>query len=244
MLLMKTLRLLLLFPIVVAAQQLTSMPRQIEIPNPRPRDLTYQVTPDFTGGLSTVAIGLQPARLFPGNLSGNFPLSLTTVKVPPGPWTFLRFALFSDDIIYEGKEPDLDMAVYEPTNLDDPIDSSSSLGNNEWVDIFMPTSTSYVVAVVNFDGGDTLVEYKLNMWMLTQPGPASSNFRSAPPFNRPAQATTGTDVNVTLTFSDRVRSPSQKWLGMVGYKAHLPGMTAQQLSHETLVWLVNNGLDL
>jgi hypothetical protein len=233
-------------PVVVAALPMKA-PGQIVVSD-RPGTLNYTVKAYGNTKLSTVAIGLQPARVTQRNVSDDpecsfdpkRPVGTTSiaVTVPPGQWTYLRFSIFDADLPAEAFGSDLDMFVFDKQG--NFVAYSAGFTSDETVNIFMPNSTGYTVVIHGcFVEGDT-TPFKLHVWMLTRPGPASSNVKSSPAANRPAVVGSGGDVLVSLTLSTRLLSPNKRWLGMIWYAGDSkPGSSELiPLDAATLIWLV------
>eukprot|EP00775_Hariotina_reticulata_P004963 gene4963-5204_t len=230
-------------PVVVAAVT-DRVPVEIVLANPRPPTLNYTVDLSFKQ-FSTVAIGLQPARVTQARVSQDpdqkfdpaDPTGTTAINVavPPSQWAYLRFALFDADLPVG---TDLDMYVFDSAG--NFVDFSAAVDTaQEAVSIFMPASTSYTVFVHGFNVVGGATDIKLHVWVLTRPGPASSNVLSSPPANRPANIT-GPDSPVTIKLSTRVLSPAQRWLGIIWYAVDtVPGSSKlAQLIYGTLISLV------
>jgi hypothetical protein len=211
-------------PVVVSASYLAAPP-ELQVVSRTPT-LTYPVTPGFTGTLSTVVMGLQQARVFQGTVSQVNPFAYfedddptnqqatsVSVSLPASASRFVRVALYASDYP-EGTN--LDLYVYD-SKSENLLGYSLNAFSDEVVSLQNPSETGLTIFIQGpfVPGGS--VTFKLYVWMLNQPGPASSNTVSKPTSNRPLQVTKGYPTSVTLSFNSRLLSTSQKWLGIVRY---------------------------
>lgn len=234
-------------PVVVRAIKpaLLASPMQVTLEKRVPK-LTYQVTPGFTGLLSAVVLGLQPARVIEGTVkqfrwedfdASNLSASVTVVplSLPSAKWRYIRIATFNED---DAEGTDLDLWVDDHKGRTIAVSGNVSTTNEE-VNLINTSLTSVTVYVIGWSVPSNVTPFKLHVWTLTQPGPASSNTLWVPTANQPKAVAPGDLVDISLTFQRRIMlSPKVKWLGAVVHAIKLDNDTQRQsLPSPTLIYL-------
>jgi hypothetical protein len=220
-------------PVVVSASYLAA-PQHLRVVSRNP-NLTYSVTPGFTGKLSTTVIALQQARvtrgmvpqfdinedffipepLGPPKTAANVSISLPAVVSGS---RYVRVALYDSDYP-AGTE--LNLFVYDSMS-ETLLGLSYRDGSDEVVSLRNPSAKGLTIYIQGLTvPGGISVSFKLYVWVLNQLGPAaaSSMITISPPGNSNStlQVTKGSPTSVTVSFNKRLLSTSQKLLGIVRY---------------------------
>jgi subtilisin family serine protease len=171
----------------------------------------FQVTPGFTGNLSTSVSGLVGVTPIADSVvSGDYDINAPvadadtkhyTVVVPAGT-VAARFSLDSDDDM-----ADLDLFVYKGGTF---IDLSASGSADEQVTMLNPAAGTYDVYVNGFTTPGGTTTYKLANFVLDS---ASAGNASVSP--NPAAATIA--VPLTLSADWTGLDPAKRWFGVIHY---------------------------
>lgn len=84
-------------PLVVRAVQLASRPTEVKL-KAWQGSYSYLVEPEWNGVLATANTGLQPSEVYSGTVEVSEYSHRLQVVLPPGVWSYVRFATFNDDV--------------------------------------------------------------------------------------------------------------------------------------------------
>eukprot|EP00775_Hariotina_reticulata_P011933 gene11933-12076_t len=226
-------------PVVVRAAELAVSPPEIRLRGPRPGKYTYNVIPSWSGSIVTIPIGFSAAQVVDGIVDANVNGGATSFKItiPPiaaGGWSYVRFRIFAEFVSSPGidKRPNnLDLSVAQNSK---EVGSSAGDAGVSYEEVNLWNATGdYTVTVSGTMLPSGTATFKLHWWLLRMPVSASSNAVSTPNARMPAVAVAGEPVPVSLSFSARITTSSQKFLGAVVY-GRGSGNTTPRSSHPPL----------
>jgi hypothetical protein len=84
-------------PLVVRAAQLASRPLEVKL-KAWQASYSYVVEPEWNGVLATTNTGLVASKVYSGTVQKWEYSTRLTVTLPPGTWSYVRFATFNDDV--------------------------------------------------------------------------------------------------------------------------------------------------
>jgi hypothetical protein len=84
-------------PLVVRAAQLASRPTEVKLKAWQP-SYSYLVEPEWNGVLATANTGLVASQVYSGSIASWDYMASIKVTLPPGVWSYVRFATFNDDV--------------------------------------------------------------------------------------------------------------------------------------------------
>src|SRR5690606_27123841 len=175
--------------------------------------IDYQVTPGFTGTLSTDIDGLIPSDAIPVAVESDGPSGgagitdhIETITVPTGTKT-LRVAVYDSEITPSGT----DMDLYLATSGGTIIAQSAAGGSDESVTLHDPAPGTYLVALDYWDApaGD-VATMPLHVWSVTDTD--EGNMTVSP---ETAPATTGEPIDLTVAWDGL--AAASRYLGNVNY---------------------------
>jgi hypothetical protein len=83
-------------PLVVRALQLASRPTEVKL-KAWQASYSYLVEPEWNGVLATTNTGLVASKVYSAAVQSNEWSHRLQVTIPPGTWSYVRFATFNDD---------------------------------------------------------------------------------------------------------------------------------------------------
>eukprot|EP00775_Hariotina_reticulata_P007535 gene7535-7745_t len=153
-------------------------------------------------------------------------------------WRHIRIAIFDEDY-----QPGTDLNLFLVNGRGEFIDISNKVGSNDEVNIVNKDLAKVTLYVTGWNVPSGTTAFKLYIWTLTQSTPTSSNTVWTPAASRPDKVlSAGSLVNISITLSSKLLSPSQKWLGAAFYDIQKDDGTPQApvsmiLPSPTLIYL-------
>lgn len=205
-------------PIVLKAARLASKPAEVRLKSWSPK-YHYYVEPEWAGSMITRTTAFKASKVYKGAVSSRY--EAVTVTLPPGVWSYVRFAMFNDDLpSWQNVLPagnDLDLSVHQGNQL---VGSSQNDYNSQEEVNIEQASGTYTVHIQQRHSYEPTA-FKLHVWYVNFSADATSNLRSSPNQAKPVTVDRGLfPTRVDLTFKQDLHSlasSGERFLGAVLY---------------------------